>query len=208
VSIATIILQRYYLALNNGEKDRIAKRRRIVADYRLRGIENTWELMALLEKDHGIAVSERTVYYDKEAIEKQWLEDSKLDNEKRKANLVQKYEYIHREAVSAWFKSLEDAETTIQEMIENGGELGSDALNKGRLKASTRKEGQSGNPALLAQAQAALKAIREMFGVDAATKISNFNYDLSKATDEQLQRIAAGEEPAAVLQQNPTSGTG
>jgi hypothetical protein len=153
------------MALNNGEKDRIAKRRRIVADYRLRGIENTWELMALLEKDHGIAVSERTVYYDKEAIEKQWLEDSKLDNEKRKANLVQKYEYIHREAVSAWFKSLEDAETTIQEMIDGGGDAGI-AGGAQRLKASTRKEGQSGNPALLAQAQAALKAIREMFGVD------------------------------------------
>jgi hypothetical protein len=195
------------MALNNGEKDRIAKRRRIVADYRLRGIENTWELMALLEKDHGIAVSERTVYYDKEAIEKQWLEDSKLDNEKRKANLVQKYEYIHREAVSAWFKSLEDAETTIQEMIDGGGDAGI-AGGAQRLKASTRKEGQSGNPALLAQAQAALKAIREMFGVDAATKISNFNYDLSKATDEQLQRIAAGEEPSAVLQQNTNTGTG
>lgn len=28
---------------------------------------------------------------------------------------------------------------------------------------------------------------------------TNLNYDLSKATDEQLQRIAAGEEPATVL---------
>ena len=38
-----------------------------------------------------------------------------------------------------------------------------------RLKAFTKKEGQAGNPALLAQAQAALKAIREMFGVDVKT---------------------------------------
>lgn len=155
------------MALNSGKKDKIAKRRRIIADYRLRGIDDTWELMALLEKEHSIIVSQRTIYTDKEAIEKQWLEASKEDNEKRKANLSQKYEYIHREALAAWLKSLEDAETTIQEIID-GGELGGDALNKGRLKASTRKEGQSGNPALLAQAQGALKAIREMFGVDAA----------------------------------------
>jgi CRISPR/Cas system CSM-associated protein Csm4 (group 5 of RAMP superfamily) len=194
------------MSLHNGEKDRIAKRRRIIAGYRLRGIENTWELMALLEKEHNITVSERTVYYDKEAIEKQWLEDSKVDNEKRKANLIHKYEYIHREALAAWLKSLEDAETTIQEMID-GGEIGTAGASQ-RLKASTRKEGQSGNPALLAQAQAALKAIREMFGVDAATKVTNFNYDLSKATDEQLQRIAAGDDPATVLQQNTATSGG
>jgi hypothetical protein len=52
-----------------------------------------------------------------------------------------------------------------------GVEVGGDALNAKRPKTTTRREGKSGNPALLAQAQAALKAIREMFGVDAAEKI-------------------------------------
>lgn len=88
-----------------------------------------------------------------------------------------KYRYIHREAVMAWHRSKEDAETTIQEMIEGEAakldKEGNPIPGSNRLKASTRKEGQSGNPALLAQAQAALKAIREMFGVDAAEKVEH-----------------------------------
>lgn len=111
-----------------------------------------------------------------------------------------KYRYLYEEAVKAWLKSLEDSVIETQEAIE-----GSDG-NGQRLKVSTRREGQSGNPALLAQAGAMIKAIREMFGVDASTKTINYNYDLSNATDDQLRRIAAGDDPAEVLQQNPVTG--
>lgn len=82
-----------------------------------------------------------------------------------------KYRYVYREAITAWHRSKEDAVTEVSEMVETP-EVVTDAkgnkqqVMEQRLKASTRKEGQSGNPALLAQAQAALKAIREMFGVD------------------------------------------
>jgi len=113
-----------------------------------------------------------------------------------------KYRFIYREAIAAWKRSLEDAETTTQEMIDGGEGQGTGQ----RLKASTRKEGQSGNPALLAQAQGAMKAIREMFGTDAAQKQYNYNFDLTNATDEQLQRIVAGEDPAKVLTGATQSG--
>lgn len=169
--------------------------RRQINDLYLQG----WNQTEIADK---LGIDQSTVSRDIKTLKAEWV--------KQRNGLVEefeaKYRLIYREAYLAWLRSLEDAETTIQEIID-GGELGGDALNKGRLKASTRKEGQSGNPALLAQAQGALKAIREMFGVDAATKQHNFNFDLSKATDEQLQRIAAGEDAAAVLA-NTTQSSG
>lgn len=59
----------------------------------------------------------------------------------------------------------------------------------------------------LYDAQAALVHIGRVHNLFKETH-TNLNYDLSKATDEQLQRIAAGDDPAAVLQQNPTTSGG
>ena len=114
-----------------------------------------------------------------------------------------KYRLIYREAYAAWLRSKEDAVTEVSEMVEGDG---TGKGNGQRLKASTRKEGQSGNPALLAEARAALKAIREMFGTDAPTKAQNINLDLSQLTNEQLQRIAAGEDPIHVASSTQSGG--
>ena len=80
------------------------------------------------------------------------------------------YRFIYEEAIKAWQRSLEDAITTIEEVIkgDNGDE---------RLKVQKKTEGQSGNPALLAQAMAARKSIREMLGIDAAAKIEHSGPD-------------------------------
>jgi hypothetical protein len=188
---------------NPTQRKEIENRRRFVARLFCEGITNQFAIVDALAARHNITVDQSTVSRDLKVIEAEWKKEAVTEMDTVKSQLRARYEAIYGEAFSAWLRSLEDAETTIQEMIDGGeGDTG-----KQRLKASTRKEGQSGNPALLAQAQAALKAIREMFGVDAATKISNFNYDLSKATDEQLQRIAAGDDPAAVLA-STTSGGG
>ncbi len=133
--------------------------RRTISELYLQG----WNQTDIADK---LGIDQSTVSRDIKTLKVEWV--------KQRNGLVDefeaKYRLIYREAFLAWLRSKEDAETTIQEMIENGGELGGDVLNKSRLKSSTRKEEQSGNPALLAQAQAALKAIREMFGVDAPTK--------------------------------------
>lgn len=125
-----------------------------------------------------LGLHRNTVSSDIKYLLKEW----KKKRESIPDEFEARYRYIYREALTAWQHSKEDAETTIQEMID-GGDSGNGSQ---RLKASTRKEGQSGNPALLAQAQAALKAIREMFGIDAATlvdipKDSNFEAALKRA---------------------------
>jgi len=40
---------------------------------------------------------------------------------------------------------------------------------------------------------------RKLLGLDATTKNTNLNIDLNELTDEQLERIASGEDPAHVL---------
>lgn len=123
----------------------------------------------------ALGIDQTTVSRDIKHLLDQWRSETDTDIRQRQKELEQKYLWIYREAVMAWHKSLEDAETTVQELVDSGEPAKLDKEGNlippgQRLKASTRKEGQSGNPALLAQAQAALKAIREMFGVDAATK--------------------------------------
>src|SRR3990172_13296002 len=129
--------------------------RRLINDLYLQG----WNQTDIADK---LGIDQSTVSRDIKTLKGEWLKQRNGLAEEFEA----KYRLIYREAYLAWLRSKEDAETTTQEAIE-----GDAASGKQRLKVSTRREGQSGNPALLAQAQAALKAIREMFGVDAAQKL-------------------------------------
>jgi len=148
----------------------VARQRRKIAEMYLQGRYQE-EIAAEL----GLAQS--TVSRDLKHLLDEWQEETKGDIDQRKAELKQMYSLIWREAYAAWLRSKEDAVTETQEAVE--GEAvkldaeGNPIPGKQRLKVSTRREGQSGNPALLAQAQAALKAIREMFGVDAAQKLEH-----------------------------------
>jgi len=153
---------------NSREQLEIEYRRQCVKDIfiKLGAFDVTQsEIVDVLKEDYKIEVDQSTISRDLAAIKKAMRQQTPDD---LKAFLFAEYIWALREARGGWTKSQEDAVTEIQEMIEAAGEPGGDALNRGRAKVSTRREGQSGNPALLAQAQAALKAIREMFGVDAA----------------------------------------
>jgi len=46
-----------------------------------------------------------------------------------------------------------------------------------------------------------------LLGLDKPTKVQNLDIDLSKLTDEQLLRIAAGEDPTNVLADTRSSGS-
>ena len=140
--------------------------RRNISDLYLQG----WNQTEIGDK---LGIDQSTVSRDIKTLKAEWR--------KQRNGLVEefeaKYRLMYKEAYAAWLRSKEDAETTTQEAIEGDAvkldREGNPIPGKQRLKVSTRREGQSGNPALLAQAQAALKAIREMFGVDAAQKLEH-----------------------------------
>lgn len=154
---------------NSTQKQEINRRRRLISKLRHEGVKMQSEIVQRLADDYGINVSQQTVSIDLRALDQLWKNSALVNTDKWKNELIKQYRYVYQQALAAWELSLEDSETTIQEMIE-AGEGGNGGQ---RLKASTRTEGQSGNPALLAQAQAALKALRDMLGLDEATKVEH-----------------------------------
>lgn len=125
------------------------------------------EIADQLAGKHNIKVTQRTVSRDLKALKQSHWQSSAKAMEALKNKMLAEYEMIYGEAIIAWARSLEDKQVQVFENIQ--GSTAGDG--EGRIKAQERTEGQSGNPALLAQAQAALKAIREMFGVDASAKV-------------------------------------
>lgn len=130
------------------------------------------EIADQLAGKHNIKVTQRTVSRDLKALKQSHWQSSAKAMEALKNKMLAEYEMIYGEAIIAWARSLEDKHVQVFENIQPGGADNEDSTKQqGRIKAQERTEGQSGNPALLAQAQAALKAIREMFGVDASAKV-------------------------------------
>lgn len=158
---------------NSTQKQEINRRRRLISKLRHEGVKTQGDIIQRLAADYDIVVSQQTVSLDLKALDQIWRNSALVNTDKWKKELINQYRYLYQQALSAWELSLEDAETTIQEAIDSG-----EGGNGGqRLKVSTKTEGQSGNPALLAQAQAALKALREILGVDAATKLEHSGPD-------------------------------
>lgn len=139
-------------------------RRECITELWAKGLRRQHQIAERLKTDYGIEVTRQTVSNDLKAIEKVWEQNTAINHNRYKAEMENHYRQIYLEAMTAWYKSLEDKKTNIQESSEAGGDAGSKA------KVSIRTEGQSGNPALLAQAQNALKSIRELYGVDAPQK--------------------------------------
>lgn len=158
---------------NSTQQQEINRRRQSVSKLRHEGVKTQAEITQRLKDDYGFEVTQQTVSNDLKALDKLWRSSAIDEIDKWKKELVAQYRYIYQQSLIAWELSLEDAEE-----ITTGGKDG----------PTEKVKGQSGNPALLAQAQAALKAIREMFGVDAKQAVeidlpvdSNFAQALKSA---------------------------
>jgi len=143
----------------NGSKQKeITKRRLAVAQLFNEGHKNQFVIAELLKDRYNIEASQPTVSVDLKALDKQWKTESKTEIDMVKGRLIAKYEQLYNEAYQAWLLSLQEAVT------EESGKTVKGPYTK------TKRVGQSGNPGLLAQAQSALKAIRELLGTDAPLK--------------------------------------
>lgn len=143
----------------NGKLKEITKRRLAVAQLFNEGVTSQPQIVEKLKERFSIEVTQPTISGDLKALDKQWKEESLEEIDQVKARLIAKYMQIYSEAYAAWRLSLEEAVT--HEIADTP---------KGTYE-KTIKKGQSGNPALLAQCQSALKAIRELTGLDAPIKI-------------------------------------
>lgn len=147
-----------------------------------------------------VGLSQATVSRDLKALQQEWLDSALVNFDEAKAQELAKIDRLEREYWRAWLHSCEDAESESTKMVEaQGGK---------RLEASTQRKGQAGDPRFLNGVQWCIEQRCKIVGVYAASKAQNLNIDLSQLTDEQLQRIANGEDILAVLATSGTGGTG
>jgi len=85
-----------------------------------------------------------------------------VDNAHIVALTLRRYHQIYREAMKAFRRSQEEKQVR---MVEESGGDGSDGGHS-RKKKSIRSEGRAGDPAFLGKAMEALKAIRQIEGID------------------------------------------
>ena len=154
----------------------LAHREQIAARY-LRG-EYQVEIAAAL------GISQQQVSYDLKAIRAAWLASAVRDFDALKAQELAKIDAVEREYWLAWERSKKDKETEYSEDSSKG------------FKSGKRREGQAGNPAFLAGVLTCIERRCAILGLDAPKR---FVIRWDDLTDEQIDRLAAGEPPEKVL---------
>lgn len=105
-------------------------------------------------------------------------------------------EHLADEAMQAWERSKLDAETTTTKTVSLKGP-GEDAVAMPAEETTLKRQGQTGNPAHLAEVRGALADIRKILGLDAPTKQEHTGKDggpieHTQLTDEErAARLAA-----------------
>ena len=137
-------------------------------------------------------VSQAQISKDLAAIRAAWLASAMRDFDALKAQELAKIDAVEREYWLAWERSKKDKEISVQE----GGEVDPQTRKPRIKKVVMRKEGQAGNPAFLAGVLTCIERRCSILGLDAPKR---FVIRWDDLTDEQIDRLAAGEPPEKVL---------
>jgi hypothetical protein len=161
-------------------------RRTEVARRYLRG-----EMQAEIARDYG--VNQAQISRDLAVIRAAWLASAIRDFDTARAEELAKIDAVEAEYWLAWERSKKDKEIAVQETDGTQDER----TKRPRIKkAYLRKEGQSGNPAYLAGVLSCIERRCKILGLDAPER---FKIQWDDLTDEQIDRLAAGEPPTKVL---------
>lgn len=176
----------------------MAHRRQRVAEMYLRGSYQS-------EIADSLGVDQTTISRDLLELRKEWQVSALVNINEAKAKELAKIDTLEMEYWRAWERSKLDAEIEVTEQVGSrkkpkpGDPPGEPAIIPEKIKKYKRVEGQSGNPAFLAGVQWCINKRCEILGLNAAQRNQNLNVDLSRLTDEQLTRLANGEDLYHVL---------
>ena len=157
--------------------EQILADRQTIAERYLRG-----DYQEAIARDLGI--SQQQVSYDLKAIRAAWLASAVRDFDAAKAQELAKIDAVEREYWLGWERSQKPKEIEYSEDTSKG------------LKSGKRREGQAGNPAFLAGILTCIERRCAILGLDAPKR---FVIKWDELTDEQIDRLAAGEPPEKVL---------
>lgn len=168
------------------ETTELERRRQLIAERYLRGEYQTTIAEAL-------GIDQATVSRDLKALRAAWLASAIRDFDAARAEELAKIDAVEAEYWQAWERSKKDKEIAVQETDGTQDEK----TKRPRIKkAYLRKEGQSGNPAYLAGVLTCIERRCKILGLDAPER---FKIQWDDLTDEQIDRLAAGEPPVKVL---------
>lgn len=125
-----------------------------------------------------LGVDKSTISRALDRVEKRLAKEFAAQAEVIKARQTAQLEHIHAAAMEQWERSTEDAELTrtvtktLAKTTSDYDPANDEPLEKEVVEETVTSErrGQSGNPALLAQAREALADIRAIWGLDAPKK--------------------------------------
>lgn len=166
--------------------DQILEQRQQIAARYLRG-----EYQSDIARDLGI--SQQQVSYDLKAIRATWLASAVRDFDSAKAQELARIDEVERAAWEGWRRSMQDKEI---ENLEGDGTLDPKTRKPKVTKVTKRREGQAGSPAFLNTVLTCIERRCAILGLDAPKR---FVIKWDELTDEQIDRLAAGEPPEKVL---------
>jgi hypothetical protein len=176
----------------------ITERRALVSALYLSG-RNQMEIAAEL------GVDQSTISRDLTSIQDLWKSQAVARIDYAKGQELAKIDRLEREYWEAWENSKGKHIKTSKKVIQTPGK--GEAIPEERLRqeASSTEVELLGNPQYLAGVQWCIDKRCQILGVNAPKQSQNINIDVTELSDEQLSRIAAGEDPLYVV---ATTGKG
>lgn len=157
-----------------------------------------------IEIARELGLSQGQISQDLAEVLRRWRTASTEFIDDAKQREIDKINNLEIEYWNAWELSLKDAagvsvetKTVALKAPSSGGDPVE--LPAAETKTTKRRQGQSGNPAYLAGVQWCIDRRCKLLGLDAPTKQQNLTVDLSTLTDEQLDRLEAGEPIEQVM---------
>ena len=130
----------------------IARDRRRIANLYLQG----WLQVDIAAE---VNLSGPTVCRDLKALHKEWIASALIDIDAAKSKELARIDRLEREYWTAWWRSIEDAETTTKKAVETATET--------RKEAVQTAKGQSGDPRFLQGVQWCIERRCKILGIDA-----------------------------------------
>lgn len=146
-------------------------------------------------------LSQAQISKDLAIIRAAWLASAVRDFDAAKAQELAKIDEVERAAWEGWKRSTEEKQIAVQEqyddpIVTTDAKGQTQIKSKVRKHASLRKEGQAGSPSFLNTILTCIERRCAILGLDAPKR---FVIKWDELTDEQVDRLAAGEPPEKVL---------
>lgn len=158
----------------------VLARRQEVAQRYLRG-EHQYDI------GRALGVTQQQISMDLKAVRAAWLASAIRDFDALKSEQLAKVDAVEVEAWAAWERSKQPREVTVTEQTEG---------QSASRKASVRREGQAGDPRFLERIQKCIEQRADLLGLNAPKR---YKFDWDKLSETQLERLAAGDDPLAVM---------